>query len=125
MLVKQYYVGKSLYMPLTVQFEKIHQLLLTKNSINISNNVNVVLNTYKYKYLFLKLLLGYSMWLYSYDHGRRVSKTALKWKGYTTVLRNLHPSKPMRTPEIGGVSLQEELYGNVNKLAAARTKMEE
>ena len=123
MLVKQYYVGKPLYMPLTVQFEKIHQLLLTKNSINIFNNVNVVLNTYKY--LFLKLLLGYSMWLDSYDHGRRVSKTALKWKGYRTVLWNLYRSKPMGTREIGGVSLQKKLYGNVNKLATTRTKMEQ
>ena len=45
-----------------------------KNSINTSNNVNLIFNTYTF--LFFKLLLRIFILLDSFDHGRQVSKTA-------------------------------------------------
>ena len=47
MLVKQCYVGKSFYKLLTVQIEKIHVIDTTNEKHNISNNINLIFNTYK------------------------------------------------------------------------------
>ena len=55
MLVKQCYVGKSFYKLLTVQIEKIHVIDTTNEKHNISNNINLIFNTYKC--LFSRLLL--------------------------------------------------------------------
>ena len=46
-----------------------------KSSINISNNINLIVNTYTV--LFFKLLLRVFMLLDSFGHSRRASKTAL------------------------------------------------
>ena len=48
---------------------------LMKSSINISNNINLIVNTYTV--LFFKLLLRAFMLLDSFGHSRRASKTAL------------------------------------------------
>ena len=55
-------------------------LVLLKNSINISNNVNLILNTYRCPFFFKMLLKIFDVVL-QLRPCRRVSKTVWKWKG--------------------------------------------
>ena len=102
------------YKLLTVQFEKIHNWHLIKNLINISNNVNLIIDTYKC--LFTQLLLRI------FD-----------------VVRQLGPFRPYNTNHQDSVemekfwNLQRPKYHNgakmidrwnVNKLTPERNKME-
>ena len=68
-----------------------------KNSINITKNVNLILDTYRCRFLKLLLRIFYVVHYLRPWQAKRVSKTAWKWKG--SVICNIRSSLIIMAPK--------------------------